>query len=274
MASSFLISCCSIALRDQSIYDAAEKIARAGFTGIEIWHPHIEKMDHTELRDVAEHCAGLGLKISVIAPYFSFTQGRERWEQSLQIAGRALESAKILGVKKIRTFIDCGPEGISSANASASHWISARDGLRKLCTLDPATEFVVETHENTLADTLPSVGRILEEVALPNLRLNYQANHDFLERGYLTCLEILYPAISHLHWEQIRTDESPTYIEEEGVIDFAAMLDFLREKKYSGTASVEYCWSPVEDARICTAWSYLDGLLRKPGRMSAPKAEK
>jgi 3-dehydroshikimate dehydratase len=262
MTSPFLISCCSIALRDQTIFASARKIAHAGFAGIEIWHPHIEKMSQAELGRVGETCASLGLNVTVIAPYFSFTQGRKKSKQSLKSAELVLQAAEILGVKKIRTFIDCGPDGIPSESADANHWISARDGLRKLCAMDPTIQFVVETHENTLADTLPSVRRILEEVALPNLRLNYQATRDFIGRGFLACLEELYPAVSHLHWQQIRLDQSPTYIEEEGVIDFASLIDFLETKEYRGTAAVEYCWMPVQEERIRSARKYLDRLTR------------
>lgn len=256
----FLISCCSIALRNLPVFDAVERIARAGFPGVEILYPHIEQLDEAALRELKERCSSLGLAITMISPYFFFTRGREKAMESLRTAGKAIEAAHILGVKKIRTFIDCGPDGLPSSKAEDGHWQGARAGLKELCALDPAIEFAIETHENTLADTLPSVRRILEEVSAPNLALNYQANADFLQRGYLVCLASLFPAVTHMHWEQLMSDGAPTYIEETGVIDFAELIGFLRSRSYSGTASVEYCWTPVEEGRIDSAWRYLSKL--------------
>jgi sugar phosphate isomerase/epimerase len=178
-----------------------------------------------------------------------------------------LQIASALGVKKIRTFVDCGPDGLSSGRAKEAHWEAACRGLKELCEMDPSTDFVVETHENTLADTLPSVERLLKDVAKRNLRLNYQATADFLERGYLACIETLFPVIAHMHWEQIRPDGRATYIEEEGLIDFGELIELLTIKGYTGTASVEYCWTPVEAGRVNSAWRHLAGLLSqsKPG---------
>ena len=271
MNSPFPIFCCSIALRDQPVREAAHQIAVAGFSGVELWYPHIEPMGSAELAEIREMCRTLGLTIGVLSPYFSFTRGRERWEQSIRTAEKALEAAAILGVEKIRTFIDCGPDGLASQSAGPGDWSAAIKGLRTLCDLGPETQFVVETHDETLADTLPSTRRIIDEVARPNLRLNYQPTRDFLQRGYLNCLEELYPAVGHMHWEQIQDDGSSTYIEEDGVIDFAALISFLRGKNYRGTASVEYCWTPVDQRRLPSAARFLDYFCREASQEAAGK---
>jgi sugar phosphate isomerase/epimerase len=245
MVAPFTISCCSIAFRDRPLHEALAEIARAGFAGVEIWHPHVAQMSGQELQDVAGAGARLGLKMTVLAPYFSFTRGQERRRESLRHAVEVLGTARTLGIGKIRTFVDCGDDGLSSREATAADWKDACDGLKELCALDPDIEFVVETHEATLADSLPSVRRLFHEVGAPNLRLNYQANSDFLERGFLACLQALFPFVSHMHWEQIKSGGGSTYLEESGLIDFAALISLLIERRYQGTASVEYCWSPV-----------------------------
>ena len=132
-----------------------------------------------------------------------------------------------------------------------------------MCDLDPTVEFVVETHENTLADTLPTCERLLREVERANLKLNFQVGADFLERGYLKCLDILYPHVSHLHWDQIAPDGKATYLEEPGKIDFAEMMAWLAARGYRGPASVEYCWKDVPVARVATAARFLDKLAAK-----------
>ena len=261
----FTIACCSIGLRNRPAVEAFDMIAAAGFRAVEIWYPHIEKLNEAERHAAAEQCRRLGLRPIVISPYFSFTRDEEWRTRSLETARAALEMAKLFDVKKIRTFVDIGPDGLPSSRADESQWRVACAGLRKLCDLDPATEFVVETHENTLADTLPTVQRLLKEVDRANLKLNFQAGEDFLKRGYIECLEILFPHISHLHWEQLTPNHKATYIDEPGVFDFVEIIAWLVKKGYQGTASVEYCWTPIEEERIASAVRFLDGVIEKAG---------
>jgi len=261
----FPVLFCSIGLRHKPVTEAFEQIAAAGFRGVEIWWPHIEKLDAEQLRGVAGQCQKLGLAPTVIAPYFAFTRGEEWRQRSIETARAALKAAAILQVKKIRTFVDIGPDGMPSERATEADWAAACAGLRELCDLDPGSEFVVETHENTLADTLPTIQRLFKEVDRPNLRLNFQVNPDFLQRGYMKCLEILYPLVTHMHWDQLREDLSPTYIDEPGRVDFAQMIGWLVAKGYRGTASVECCWNPVDEKRIPSSARFLDTLMGELG---------
>lgn len=252
------ILCSSIALRDRPLKEAACTIAEAGFAGIEILHPHIAGMSLAELEEIGAYCHKLGLGIGVISPYFVFTRSIGRTKESLKAAEEVLQQAKVLGVTRIRTFVDCGPDGLTSEEATEADWSAACKGLRELCALSPSTLFVVETHDWTLADTLPSTQRLIREVAQPNLKLNYQPTHDFMRRGFLDCFRDLFPCIAHMHWKQVRADGSETYLEEPGEIDFSALVELMRTMDYSGTASVEYCWSPIESGRLTSAARFLD----------------
>jgi sugar phosphate isomerase/epimerase len=265
----FPISFCSIGLRHKPAAEALDQIASAGFRGVELWYPHIEKLGEEGQRGVAGQCQKLGLAPTVIAPYFSFTRGEEWRTKSIETARAALKAAAIFQVKKIRTFVDIGPDGLPSDRATEADWAAACAGLRELCDLDRATDFVVETHENTLADSLPTIQRLFQEVDRRNLRLNFQVNADFVKRGHMECLEILYPYIAHMHWEQLREDMTATYIDEPGRVDFTGLIGWLAAKGYRGTASVEYCWDPVDEKRIPSAVRYLDAVIGKLGAKSA-----
>jgi len=231
----FPILFCSIGLRGKPVAEALDQIAAAGFRGVEIWWPHLEKLDEEQLRGVAGQCKKLGLAPMVIAPYFSFTRGEEWRVRSIETARAALKA----------------------------DWTAAIAGLRELCDLDPGSEFVVETHENTLADSLPTIQRLFTAVDRPNLKLNFQINPDFLKRGYMECLEILYPLATHMHWDQLPDAGKATYIDEPGLVDFGQLIGWLVARGYRGTASVEYCWSPVDENRIPSAVRFLDGLMGK-----------
>ena len=56
----FAISFCSIGLRNKPVAEALEQIAQAGFRGVEIWWPHLEKLTAEEQQAVAGQCRKLG----------------------------------------------------------------------------------------------------------------------------------------------------------------------------------------------------------------------
>jgi 3-dehydroshikimate dehydratase len=262
MNSTFTLCISTIALRNQPIAKALDIVAAAGFPGVEIWYAHIEKMSDEEIREVARQCEKLKLKVEVVSPYFAFTRGEEWRKTSIATAGRALSAARILGAGKIRTFVDIGPDGMPSARATEADWSAAIAGLRELCDLDPHVQFVVETHPNTLADSLDTVQRLLRETERPNLKLNFQVNPDFLQRGWRKCLEVLYPDVVHMHWSQeTEGGHGDGYVENPGLVDFAQWINYLREKRYAGSASVEYCWADADPARVATAYQFLASLM-------------
>jgi len=255
-----MIGFCSLALRKLPIEDAIRQITESGFREIEVWYAHVQAKADAELRDLARFAAERGAILTVLSPYFFFTRGEKAWNESLENARRVVHCAGLLGIPKVRTFVDAGPDGLASTNARPEHWDAAIRGLQALCALDRSREFVVETHENTLADTLPCVQRLLDEVGEPNLKLNYQSNSDFLDRGFIPCLETLWPHVSHMHWQQAVAGQHEGYLEDPGLIDFSALAALVTQKDYRGTISVEYCWPDVDPARIRSAAAYLDGL--------------
>ena len=258
--SPFTIACCSLALRNRPMQEAINIIADAGYDGIEILYRSIETLDEAALRELAQLCVQRNLPVVAISPYFMLTRGREVWLETMKTAEKVLQAGAIFGAKKVRTFVDAGPDGLPSCRADENHWKAAIEGLQTLCAMDPSVEFVVETHNDTLADTLPSVQRLFSEVNKPNLRLNYQAITDFMDRGFFETLETLYPLMSHMHWEQVLPDGNVTYIDEPGSIDFPKLLNYLVSKGYTGTASVEFCWTPIEESRVYSAWKFLSGI--------------
>lgn len=261
----FSVCCCSIALRNRPAAEAVRVVAEAGFAGVELWGGHFLDQGESDWRALRGTCDTLGLSVPILAPYFSFTRGSERAAESLRTAETVLRAGEILGASRVRTFVDCGPDGLASARAGEADWKAAVEGLRALCDLDPGTEFVVETHDNTLADGVEPIRRLFGAVDRANLRLNFQINDDFLRRGFLAALDELFPLVAHMHWQQATADGRHTYLEEEGMIDFGALIEVLRARSYAGTVSVEYCWKDVEEDRVRSAARFLGKLLAARG---------
>jgi 3-dehydroshikimate dehydratase len=255
---------CSIAFRDEPLDQVIPRLAAIGYDGIEVFFKHVEGRDNTDLSALRQQADLHRVRLPVFSPYFSLTRGQKEYDETLLSAARAVEAARVLGAGKIRTFTDVGPDGLPSAQATPEQWKQAIRGLQAITALDRGIDFVVETHPNTLADTLPTTRRLLEDVAAPNLKINFQACDDFLRAGLQESFDALAPWIKHLHLQQIDDSRQHTWIEEPGLIDFPSFVGHVVRSGYAETLSVEYCWRGVPWERAESALRYLRPLL--PGR--------
>jgi len=160
--------------------------------------------------------------------------------------------ARRLGATRIRTFVDAGPDGIGSAQATDAQWQRATALLQQITALAPDLLFTVETHQWTLADTPESMQRLLRLVDRPNLVVLYQAMEADPLRGY----HLLRNAIHHLHLQNPHGSGGSGYLED-GVSPLLPLLSALIADGYAGTMSVEYCWKGVTWPRVASARSWL-----------------
>ena len=117
-------------MRDRPLAEAFQLISEAGFRAVEIWWAHLEKLAPEAQRTLAAKCAESNLAATVISPYFYFTRGPEWRERSLRTARDVLAAGTYFGTKKVRTFVDSGPDGLASVNATEADWAAARVGLQ------------------------------------------------------------------------------------------------------------------------------------------------
>lgn len=244
---------CSIAFRDRPLSEIIQLLATAGYDGIEIWANHLDGMRDADLDDLRQLANDLGVQPTVIAPYFWLTRDLpELLEESYRIAERSVAQARRLGASRIRTFIDSGADGITSAVATEDHWKRAVAALQRITAIAPEMMFVVETHPWTLADKPESTLRLLERVGAANLMVNYQPDGGDPMPGY----RLLRPHIRHLHLQNPPAADAPGYLEE-GTSPLPPLLAALRQDGYTGSLSVEYCWKGVEPARAASARAWL-----------------
>jgi len=254
------ISFCSLAFRNEPIEAVVERLAGIGYNAVEVFFGHLEKHSPQQLAELRETMRKLGIRPIVLSPYFWLTREPKNTAESMEIATRAVEIARALGIGKIRTFTDAGPDALASENATEAHWAMCVKSLREITAMAPEIDFVVETHNNSLANTLASCKRLIEETAVPNMHFNFQPTTEFMEKGYLECFDALFPWITHMHIAQAGKDKEH-WIEEAGEIDFPAVFRHLREKNYQGTFSIEYCWGNIPWERAESAFRFVKGLV-------------
>ncbi|MFY0640456.1 MAG: sugar phosphate isomerase/epimerase [Bermanella sp.] len=193
-------SVCTISFRHQLI--SLERIAYWAkahqFDSIELWGVHAKNLKNSP-DFTPERLLDQGLSVSMVSDYLPLDGD----------LNASLESAKSLcaitgfwGAKKLRTFSGSKP----SAQVGGQERAAYTQRLREYCKIaaDHGIDLVVETHPNTLADTLESTLRLIEEVNHPALRINFDVIHVW-EMGSdpIFALDQLAPVIKHLHFKNI-----------------------------------------------------------------------
>ncbi len=245
-------SFCSIAFRDESIEEIIPKLASAGYDAVEVWGNHVEGQSPQQLAAIRSLAREHGLGIEVLSPYFWLTNSEELRLESMERAERFVAYCGQLGCRKIRTFTDCGPTGIGSDVATAEQWRVAVESLKSMTALDREILFVVETHAKTLADTPASALRLLDLVAAPNLKLNFQ----FLEGDVLAAYEQVKPHVAHAHLQGMDEKGEHGYLEIDSG-NLALLLNRMKADGYDESVSVEYCWKGADWDHARSACAFL-----------------
>jgi 3-dehydroshikimate dehydratase len=255
------VSLCSIAFRNKPIEEFIPRIAEIGFDAVEIFGQQVEGKSDDDLRRLKDLAAKHCLQILALAPYFSFTRERAGYDESVARARQFVHYCQVLGAPKLRTFIDVGPNGVASAAATDAQWKQGIEGLQTITAFDRKINFVIETHEQTLADTIASTRRVIKEAAAPNLKVLFQPT-TFLAEGIQKAYDALVPFIDHLHLQNHNPADGSCWIEE-GEIDHPAFFQMLKTTGYKGSASLEYCCKGVTWDKVKSGHDYIRKYLPK-----------
>jgi sugar phosphate isomerase/epimerase len=239
---------CSIAWKPEPIEAVAPLVAAAGYSGIELWGPHLDRFVAAagSLDPLVAQLRTLGLTVPMVSAYFDLLN---QPEESIAIASRHLHYALRLGAPLVRMFTGGG----GSATASEAAWATITDVLGELCDLARpyGIAFALETHDGHLHDTTPSTLRLIHAVNAPNLGVNLDI-HNLYARGEepLWSLEQLWPWVRILHLKSQRLVNGAPQVcgLAEGNLDYTAFLQALAVRGYGGAVSIEWFGSAPTQA--------------------------
>ncbi len=233
------ISVCTIAWRqDRSSYagpNLAEpfdrllpRIAAMGYTGVELWLPHVAHMDGPALAGLKRVLDDCRLSVPMISGYYDFTGTADLAAQSMATGRSAIAAARALDARGIRIFT--GKR--RSSDAGEAGWTQAVDCLRTLADEAGSIVLAAEQHDWNLTDTLEGCERLCRDVGRENMKLIFHPS--YVASDPLSAYTRLRPLIAHVH----ATNPGGTL--GTGVIDWRKLVANFHATGYRGWLSVEY----------------------------------
>ena len=250
------LSFCTIGFRHRktALEDLIFILSKLGYDGIEIWGPHLNGYE-TSLDKISRILEQRGLKVCSLSPYFNFTDSYAKWVSSIAEAEKFIAFAIELGCP----FIRCFTGEVGSKWATEKQWDDGVSGIREIAGLakKAGITIAIETHPNTLADTIPASLKLLHDIGMENVKfiLDFYNLWEIDQKDPLEVLEELYPYTVHIHAKNAdlgRGKISPfRYVMDanraldsvrpldNGDLDYKAILTELVRRKYQGYLSIE-----------------------------------
>lgn len=230
----------TIALRRYDVFHALDLAAEAGFTGIELWGkpPHTpEEFDEDHTRRVRDRARSNGLHVHMFGSYASpvLPDFKQKSED-------ALKAAKILGARRIRVWAG----NKEPHEADDELWDLVTRSLRDfaLKAEDEGVTLAVEMHSGTLAATPEGALRLIETIAAPSFRLNFQVV-DYSNPDLDRTIAMVGDYVVNVHAQNYR----PSHLEinkmelcgvSEGAVDFDNLAALLVQRGFRGYFEVEF----------------------------------
>ncbi|MCU5606529.1 sugar phosphate isomerase/epimerase [Bacillus cereus] len=199
-------SLCTISFRHQliSFTDIVQFAYENGFEGIELWGTHAQNL-YMQERETTERELNFlkdkNLEITMISDYLDISLSAD-FEKTIEKIEQLVVLANWFNTNKIRTF--AGQKGSEDFSEQERKEYVKR--IHKICDVFAQHNMYVllETHPNTLTDTLPATIELLEEVNHPNLKINLDFLHIW-ESGAdpIDSFHQLKPWTLHYHFKNI-----------------------------------------------------------------------
>ena len=230
--------------------EAIETTAEIGFPAIELacTKPHFDlEMAQSDPNSVADHIQQVGLKVSALSLFNSFTDPTSLDEQ-LKAAETYIRLAPLFRTRIVK--MTPGPP--ASAEATEDHWRCLAVALDRLVPLAETigVRLAFETHMRQLTDTLAGSIRLLEMAPSDTIGLTVDfSNLTFAGEKMSEAIPALKDRIYNAHVKNGTIGEDGGWhfhALDTGLTDYSEVFSLLRTLNYTGYLTVE-CLGP--DAR-------------------------
>lgn len=221
------------------LVDLLEPIAEAGFPALEVWGYHVDRLAPSAVESLAAALRTHQQAAVAVGAYPSFHLEGAEDDAEQQRLQHVVEASAALGARVFKIF----PGRVASA-AADSVWARSLERLRALAgeLAEHEMTLTLETHGNTLCDTLDSTRRVLDELSdVANLGICFQpyAEHDTDQA--MAAFDALAPHVLHLHLQNRAAGErAVTLLEEGDWTDYTRFLPHVQAAGFGGVICLEF----------------------------------
>ena len=204
-------------------------ISAAGFYKLEVFEPHVALAPDPDA--LADAFAAAHLSPMVLSSYLEMNPANISDDLFAAKADEVLARVDRFGFQKVRLFPAREPN-LSRTDETADR-VAAR--LKHLASARPGTEFLLETHDGSLADDPARVLRVLESCGEPNVGLIWQPTVFQVEAARQQ-FAVQQHAIRHFHLQN-RTSADRFTTLEAGIIPWK---EFLSAGYFGADVTIEF----------------------------------
>ncbi|MFM2092308.1 MAG: hypothetical protein RLZZ127_2797 [Planctomycetota bacterium] len=218
--------------------DLLPRLPGLGFSGVEIWEPHLAALPPERLPELRRQLADLGLAVPMVSGYYDFTGDADRCEASERHAEAVLARTAAVGGAAIRIFT--GKQRSSTCTPDGR--VRAVDALRRLAVrgADLGIRLAAEVHDWNLTDTVDACRDLVRDIGHPGFGLIFHPS--LFSPDPVPALHALWPAVYHIH-----ATNPPGGIAD-GPIDWQRLVAVLHARGYAGWLSVEWFQADADQA--------------------------
>ena len=213
-------------------------IARAGFRQLEVFEPHLTLApDEAALPAVF---SSLGLEPVMLSSYMNVNPAVTA-DAAFERDAQALEArVRRFGFRKIRLFP--GP-GVLPTDEPLIATVQAR--LAALARRLPEVEFLLESHDGSIADAPERLVRLVRDLALPNVAILFQPTV-FEAQPALRQVECQAPWVRHLHLQNRAANDKSRFVRlAEGGVSWKEIVAKLHAHGAQVSATLEFVPSAI-----------------------------
>lgn len=224
----------------QPLIDLLGPVRDAGFDALEIWQYHVSDLNQQESADLSEALEQLGMQAVALGAYPAFHESELDWANTSDGLARLIDVGRQLGIGTLKIFpgrvgsADTD-DGLRSRSVARLGWLAAQLAQHGLL-------LTMETHGNTLCDTVDSALQLLGELSdHHNVGLCFQPYTDCDTDAALAAYGALQQWVRHIHLQNRRGGDRATSLLAEGDwIDYARLLPHVRASGFDELLCIEF----------------------------------
>ena len=216
--------------------DVLPRLAEAGFLDLEVWQYHLSTLDDAAFHALQRRADETGMRMPIVGLYPVLDAAGDDRERAWLEVERVLTRASALGAGVVKFFAG----RLGSAQASPDAYDRSTAFAQRMAARAAALDLMltVETHPDTLCDSMPATWRFLDDVAADQLAVCYQP-FDFTDTARAVAdFASLSEHVRHLHLQGRRDDVMCLLAEAD--IDYRTLLRAVFASGFDGYVGLEF----------------------------------